>query len=192
MNHPIDILNNWLVEEKQKGAPNPRHAVLSTATNKGIPHGRVVAIRELTAESLLFFTKKGTRKFNELQSNPNATMTFWFELFQRQVIIDGTTETLSETENELYWQSKTRESQIRFYSYTTTTNPISSKQELENKKVEIENNYREQSLPLSPLYCGFRLKPTRMVFYTSQADELSDVLEYQLDNAKWNMQILSP
>jgi pyridoxamine 5'-phosphate oxidase len=192
MSHPIEILNQWLQEEKQKGAPDPYHAVLSTATDQAIAHGRIVHIREITSESLLFFTKKGTRKYEELHKNLQASMTFWFELFQREVMIDGTIEILSKTENDHYWQSKTRDSQIRFYSYAEFSSSISSKQELENKRIEIENAYREQELPLSPSYCGFRLKPSRMVFYTSRADELSDVLEYQCNKAEWHTRILSP
>jgi pyridoxamine 5'-phosphate oxidase len=193
MKHPIDILQKWLTEEKERGAPDPHHTVLSTATDKAIPHGRIVHIREITSNSLLFFTKKGTRKFDELQNNPRASMTFWFELYQREVMIDGLIERLSEIENEHYWQTKTRDSQIRFYSYAADfSRPISNKQELENKRVEIESEYRERTLPRSPSYCGFRLKPFRMVFYAFRADELSDALEYQLDNAEWRKKILSP
>ncbi len=193
MDHPIDILRQWLFEEKKRGAPDPHHAVLSTATDNAIPHGRIVHIREITSESLLFFTKKGTRKYDELKNNLRASMTFWFELFQREVMIDGIIEKLSEIENKHYWESKTRDSQIRFYSYVFDFScPISSKHELENKRVEIANNYRNLALPLSPFYCGFRLKPTRIVFYTSRADELSDVLEYQLNKNEWHKQILSP
>lgn len=90
MNNPIDLMNKWLHEEQAAGAPNPQQAVLSTSTNDNVPHGRVVAIREINDQGLLFFTQKGTRKVNELNINPIGAITFWFELLQREIMIEGT------------------------------------------------------------------------------------------------------
>lgn len=66
MTDPIEILSLWLREEQSAGAPNPRQAVLSTATMSAIPHARVVAIREIDDHGLVFFTQRGTRKVDEL------------------------------------------------------------------------------------------------------------------------------
>lgn len=38
MNDPIEFLNQWLIEERERGAPNPQQAVLSTATHDAFPH----------------------------------------------------------------------------------------------------------------------------------------------------------
>lgn len=193
MNHPHDLLQHWLVEEKQQGAPNPQQAVLSTATAQAIPHGRVVAIREVTVQGLVFFTQKATRKVKELYENPNAAITFWFELLQREVMIEGHIEPLSDKENEQYWQHYPREAQLRFCSYASTSSqPIENKQILRDKKNNIDLNYRNKALPISPDYCGFRLKPVRVVFYTYRTDDLSDVIEYQYLNNQWYQRLLSP
>jgi pyridoxamine 5'-phosphate oxidase len=190
---PFDLLHTWLAEEQTAGAPNPRQAVLSTAGLDGTPHARVVAIREIDDKGLLFFTQRGTRKVEELDHNPKATMTFWFELCQREVIIEGIAEPLTDTENDDYWQSYSREAQIRFYSYaSTSTQPIDSKSVLEAIKKKIEQEYEGKPLPVSPFYCGFRIKPTRMMFYAYRTDELSDVFEYRLGNGTWTKQWLSP
>ncbi|HCJ1109662.1 TPA: pyridoxal 5'-phosphate synthase [Legionella pneumophila] len=190
---PIKQLNIWIDEERHKGAPNPQQAVLSTATKESIPHARVVAIREISEQSLLFFTQKGTRKVAELITNPIATLTFWFELLQREVIIEGVVESLLPEENERYWQAYPREAQIRFYSYAATSSqPIISKHQLEKKKKNIAVNYQDKPLPMSEFYCGFRVKPARMVFYAYRTDELSDVVEYHLVDNRWITRLLSP
>lgn len=190
---PIKQLNIWIDEERHKGAPNPQQAVLSTATKESIPHARVVAIREISEQSLLFFTQKGTRKVAELITNPIATLTFWFELLQREVIIEGLVESLLPEENERYWQAYPREAQIRFYSYAATSSqPIISKHQLEKKKKNIAVNYQDKPLPMSEFYCGFKIKPERMIFYTYRTDELSDVVEYHLVDNSWITRLLSP
>ncbi|HHF0523301.1 MULTISPECIES: hypothetical protein [Legionella] len=46
----------------KKGAPNPQNAILSKTGKDAIPHGCVIAIREINEQGLLFFTQRGTRK----------------------------------------------------------------------------------------------------------------------------------
>lgn len=190
---PISILLSWLHEEQEKGAPDPRQAVLSTATREAIPHGRVVAVREIDEKGLLFFTQKGTRKFRALSQNPVASMTFWFELFEREVMIDGTIIGLSAAENESYWRTYSPVAQIRFHSYAPTSSQvITSKQLLEDKRKSFALQYQNHPLPMSEYYCGFRLIPSRMVFYTYRTDELSDVIEYRFIDGGWEQKLLSP
>ena len=190
---PRKHLNQWLQDERTAGAPNPQQAVLSTADSRGVPHSRVVAIREINTHGLLFFTQRDTRKVTEMRMNPSVSMTFWFELRLREVIIEGVIEALSEAENEQYWQSYPREAQIRFHSYApTSAQPIQNKQELEEKRKIIQQTCTDQPVPVSPFYCGFRLKPNRFVFYAYRSDELSDVLEYACLDDEWVEQLLSP
>lgn len=191
---PVQRLKQWLDEEQIAGAPNPQQAVLCTTTKNAIPHGRVVAIREINnEESLLFFTQKGTRKVNELTENPHATLVFWFELLQREVIIEGTVEALTTKDNQHYWENYFREAQIRFHSYApTSSQPIANKKILEDKKKQLEQQYRDEPVPLSEFYCGFKFQPQRLIFYAYRLDELSDVIEYKQTHNGWVEQCLSP
>ncbi|CDZ78434.1 Pyridoxine/pyridoxamine 5'-phosphate oxidase [Legionella massiliensis] len=190
---PFKLLNQWIAEEKDAGAPNPQHAVLATASLKAVPNSRVIAIREISAHDLVFFTQKGTRKVSELTDNPQASLTFWFELLQREVMLEGQVKLLSEVETSDYWLSYPHSAQLRFAAYAPTSmQVISSKQILEDKKIAIETEYMNKKLPLNPYYCGFRFLPKRFVFYAFRLDELSDVNEYYLNDYQWNMRVLSP
>lgn len=190
---PLTLLNAWLTEENQAGAPNPHQAVLATCAKDAIPHARVVALREIDERGLLFFTQLGTRKVKEITENPIATITFWFELFQREVIVEGNVSPLTAAENLQYWTGYSREAQIRFYSYApTSSQQITSKTVLENRKLAIANEYNDKDIPLNPNYCGFRILPARFVFYAYRTDELSDVFEYRKQNDTWLKQWLSP
>lgn len=191
---PIQRLEKWIKEEKDNGAPNPQQAILSTATKEGIPHSRVVAIREITPQGILFFTQKGTRKVTEIAENPRVSLAFWFELMQREVILEALIEALSEGENKAYWSTYPRIAQLRFLAYApTSSQPIDSKQMLEDKKSVIEQEYSDQELPYTPLYCGYRIIPTKFTFYQYRTDELSDVSQYVLqENSQWQKQVISP
>ncbi|WP_165482751.1 pyridoxine/pyridoxamine 5'-phosphate oxidase [Legionella gresilensis] len=193
MSHPIKLLHLWLEEEQQAGAPNPQQAVLCTADKKANPHGRVVAIREITEQSLLFFTQKPTKKVMELSENPFACIVFWFELFQREVILKGPIEALSLKENQHYWQMYSPFAQIRFHSYAPTSGqPIASKTLLEEKRRKLEQQYNKTPIPMSPFYCGFKLLFNHVLFYSYRTDELSDVFAYQKHHDTWQKIRISP
>ncbi len=190
---PFITLNSWLNEESEAGAPNPKQGVLSTSTVNAVPHSRVVAVKKVTKDGLIFFTQKGTRKVFEIKQNPRASFVFWFELFQREVILDGAIEALTNDENNCHWQEYPREAQVRFYSYApTSSQPIESKHQLEILRTNIRNEYQDKEIPISQHYCGFRLIPKRLAFYAYRLDELSDVMEYKLVEQNWHQQVLSP
>jgi len=193
MKKPIKILSDWIQEEHKKGAPNPQQAVLATIDSSGVPHARVVAIREIQSSGIVFFTQKGTRKVEEMKENPRVAITFWFELYQREVIIEGQAYGLSDDDNKRYWQTYPREAQIRFHSYApTSSQPIQDKRELENKKRSIEETFKDQEIPYTPLYCGFRVVPHKMIFYSYRTDTLSDVIEYVITENGNSINTLSP
>lgn len=190
---PIELLNTWIIDEKSMGAAHAQHAVLSSQGLNGAPHGRIVAIREITNDWVLFFTQKRTRKVLEIKNNKQVALTFWFERCAREVIVEGEACFLSEEENAHYWDAYPKWAQIRFCSYAPTSGePIDDKQLLEDKLRNLERSSKDAVLPCSPDYCGIAIKPQRFVFYSYRLDELSDVWEYLIDNNKTTQRRLSP
>ena len=113
--------------------------------------------------------------------------------FLTNTVINGRVALLTPLENETYWQSYPKEAQIRFYAYApTSSQPIISKDILEQKRIAIQQEYSEKTLPLSPYYCGFRVIPEQFIFYHFRADVLSDLVEYTWDKNLWRKQLLSP
>lgn len=118
---PFNILKDWLNKEKELGIEDPACAVLSTCSSSGEPHSRVVAIREIESESLLFFTQQKTRKVAELLNNPKSCLNFLFAKQSRQVILEGAAIPISAEENEAFWVTLPRERQLRFSAYAPTS-----------------------------------------------------------------------
>ncbi|HAU3487128.1 TPA: pyridoxamine 5'-phosphate oxidase [Legionella pneumophila] len=191
--NPIELLNTWIEEEQSMGAQYAQHAVLSSHGLDGASHGRIVAIREITNDWVLFFTQKRTRKVLEIKNNNQVALTFWFERHAREVMVEGEANLLSEEQNAYYWDAYPKLAQIRFCSYAPTSGEmIDDKQLLEDKRQDLEQFYKDNVLPCSPDYCGIAIKPKRFVFYSYRLDELSDVWEYLIDNNIIIQRRLSP
>lgn len=196
MIHIQDLINEiktWLDQEKTLGSPNPNNIVLATAGKNGIPHSRIVAIREISEQGVLFFTQRGTKKVTQILENPQASMTLWLPLQQRQIIMDGVIKPLTQKENEHYWNLLPYDRRIRFSTYSPTSgHPIQDLSILENKAKALMQQYTTETLPISPYYCGYRFVPEVFYFYTLGTLTFSEIIKYIFDKGSWQKERLSP
>lgn len=174
------------------GSAYPNRMVLATAKKDAIPHCRIVAIKEIDDQSIVFFTQRETRKVREMRENPNASATIWLPLQQREIILDGKIEALSADENARYWEKMLPDNRLRFSTYAPVSSmPISSLQELEDKFNLLKIQFKNSEVPMSEYYCGYRLIPEVMVFYTLGNESFSEVYRYQMIQGKWSKQLVS-
>lgn len=189
---PFNKLKEWLNKEKELGVPDPNCAVLSSCSGD-TPHSRVVAIREIEAESLLFFTQQKTRKVAELLNNPKACFNFLLAMQGRQVILEGTAIPISLQENEIFWNALPRERQLRFCAYAPTSSQvIENLAQLEHRKKELMEQFAECSIPMSEYYIGFRFIPSTWFFYTIGTTSFSEVVRYTKMGDSWESALISP
>ncbi|HFE8530162.1 TPA: pyridoxamine 5'-phosphate oxidase family protein, partial [Legionella pneumophila] len=173
---PSNMLKEWLSNEKERGIEDPACAVLSTCSSSGEPHSRVVAIREIETESLLFFTQQKTRKVTELLNNPKSCLNFLFAMQNRQVILEGTAIPISQEENEAFWSTLPRERQLRFSAYAPTSGlVIKDLNQLETRKKELSDQFAGLPIPMNEYYFGFRFIPKTWIFYTVGSISFSEV-----------------
>lgn len=183
-------MKTWLDKEKQLGLPEPDRIVLATSAG-GKVHSRVVAIREITEEGVLFFTQRATRKVTDINENPSISMTLWLPLQQREVVLDGTAEALTKDENNHYWNTLPYERQVKFMLHRSGK-PIASLMELESEYQAALNKFRDEILPVSEAYCGYRLRPELIYFYTLGMETFSEVIKYSRSEQGWKSQLISP
>lgn len=190
---PFTKINEWLAAENALGSANPNRIVLATAGKNGIPHSRVVAIREINAKGILFFTQLGTRKTIEILENPQASMTLWLPLQQREIMIDGSIDTLSRDENNYYWQTRTKDRQLHFLAYApTSAKPITSTEILTSRLKNLTQEYQHRDVPLPDYYLGYRLVPQTYTFYTLIDDGFSEISKFTRQDNHWKTETLSP
>jgi pyridoxamine 5'-phosphate oxidase len=188
---PIEKMQNWIEEEKKLGSVEADSIVLATASASGEVHSRIVAIREITKAGVLFFTQKQSRKAKDLRENSSASMTLWLPLQQREVILDGKVETLTQNENEYYWESLPRERQIRFLVYRAGK-PIDSLSVLQADYEKLEKQFHNKKIPMGESYSGYRLVPNRIYFYTLGQNTFSEAIQYILTGEIWKHEQVSP
>lgn len=189
---PLTKMREWIEREKELGSTDPERVVLATATIKGRPHSRVVA-SIIEPDSIIFFTQRDTRKEVELRENPFASMTCWLAMQQREIILDGFVKPLTRDEIEKQWEQLPRERQLRFSAYGPISGqPIDSLDDLEKRQTLLTTQFSDQAVPVSEFYCGFRLVPDTLYFYTLGNETFSEVVRYTKRQTAWQLQLVSP
>ena len=109
---PIEQFQQWMQAAVDEGAPEPSAMVLSTVDASGQPRGRNVLLRGVDADGFVFYTNYESAKAAAMAANPKVSLTFWWYVLHRQVIIEGEVETVDDASCDRYFASRPRESQL--------------------------------------------------------------------------------
>ena len=72
----MQTLERWLDEAADAGAGAPAAMTLATVGGDGRPSARVVSLKRLEPDGLIFTTALWTRKAAELRANPQVAIVF--------------------------------------------------------------------------------------------------------------------
>lgn len=183
----------WFEEAVEAQLPEPNAMVLATATPDGRPSARVVLLKEVEAESFVFYTNYQSRKGQEMADNPHAALNFnWLQL-HRQVRIEGLIEKVPAEMSTEYFQSRPKGSQIGAWA-SPQSQSIPDRQILEEKVKELEGRYASvEQLPKPPHWGGYRLQPCLVEFWQGRTSRLHDRLLYTLEPGNtWKVERLAP
>src|SRR5690606_15932755 len=140
---------------------------------------------------VLSYTNHDSPKVIALETNPWASLLFWWDKLERQVRIEGSVEKVSAAESDAYFASRPRASQIGAWA-SSQSQPISSRAELEARFEEYERQFSGQPVPRPPHWGGYRVKPERIEFWQGLPGRLHDRIIDLPTSEGWSKQRLAP
>ncbi len=113
LNHnPFNQTEKWLNEAIESKLPEPNAMSLATAGPSGVPHSRIVLLKDINSKGFIFYTNYESDKGLEMASCPNVAALFFWPLLERQVRIEGVVEKLPAGVSDLYFSNRTRSHQL--------------------------------------------------------------------------------
>lgn len=102
------------LEEKAStsGIPDPTAMTLSTVDDLGSPSSRIVLLKKIDKNRLVFFTNYQSKKAKEIRNNSKVAAHFYWHELERQVKITGNAKSLEDSESDLYFSSRPFESKV--------------------------------------------------------------------------------
>jgi pyridoxamine 5'-phosphate oxidase len=188
---PIRQLIRWLDEAVAAQVNEPN--AMTVATTDGVrPSARIMLLKHIDADGLVFFTNYQSRKAAQLDANAHAAVVFWWPELQRQVRVEGTTSRTSREVSERYFSSRPPESRLGS-AVSPQSRTIASRDELDRRLAELSSQYPDGNVPCPAHWGGFCLRPLIVEFWQGRQARLHDRIEYSWNEpAGWIIRRLAP
>jgi pyridoxamine 5'-phosphate oxidase len=194
MHNPLTQFTQWFNEAKAHPAIADATAMtVATATLDGKPAARVLLLKGFDAEGFVFYGNMQSRKFRELEVNPQAALLFYWVPLYCQVRIEGTVRKVSEAEADAYFATRGRGKQIGAWA-SLQSQPMAARADFEQRIAEMTQRYEGKEVPRPPHWSGWRLCPTSIEFWSQGEYRLHTRDVYTRANAKdaWAHTLLYP
>jgi pyridoxamine 5'-phosphate oxidase len=188
---PIQQLIGWLNDAIAEKEPDPNAMVLSTIDGDGNPDSRVVLLKELTGEGLVFFTNYKSRKGQQIASSGHVSVVLFWPGLERQVRIKGIAEKIKEEDSKLYFKSRPLESQLGAWA-SPQSEVIENRKILTDKYEYYEQYFESHVITKPPFWGGFLIRPEYFEFWQGRTNRLHDRIEYSLSDQVWVTHRLAP
>jgi pyridoxamine 5'-phosphate oxidase len=188
---PLQLFDAWLAEARASELNDPEAMALATADADGCPSVRIVLLKGHGRDSFVFYTNQRSRKGQELAVNPRATLLFHWKSLRRQVRIVGGVEGVAETDADLYFASRGRDSQLGAWA-SDQSQPLDSRATFEQRFEHMKQKYEGRDVPRPPHWGGYRVIPDSIEFWTDRPHRLHERRLFKRSDEGWSEGLLYP
>ncbi len=187
---PIEQFHKWFQEAHTSLVNDPIAMTLSTVSHEGQPSSRIVLLRGADSQGFRFYTNYTSHKAQDLAANPRAGLSFFWSELDRQILIEGTVQKLTEEESKQYFSTRPRGNQLSAWA-SDQSKAVASREELERVFEKYENQFPDE-IPKPEFWGGYLVTPIRIEFWQGRASRLHDRFLYTREATSWKISRLAP
>jgi pyridoxamine 5'-phosphate oxidase len=188
---PLKLVREWFEEAAASGVIEAERMALATATPDGRPSVRIVLLKGIDDDGVQFFTNYGSRKGRELEANPRAATTLYWQPLYRAARLEGPVERLTTAESDAYFVTRPRGAQIGAWA-SAQGSVLKDRAELEERVRAVEERFPDE-VPRPDHWGGYRLRPDAVELWQGRPDRLHDREHFLLGpDGSWRAERLSP
>jgi pyridoxamine 5'-phosphate oxidase len=188
---PLERLRRWYQEAVRAGERRPDALALATADDRARPSVRIVLLKRITAEGIVFYTDGSSRKGRELSVNPRAAASLYWPALARQVRLEGPVRPVSAEASDAYWRSRPRGSRISA-SVSSQSATIASRAELSARRRALERKLVGGDVPRPQRWGGYLLRVEAIEFWSEKPGRFHHRELFERRRDGWNRRILQP
>ena len=191
LSEPISKVHEWIQEAETDSVALPHAMNLSSVNSEGKPTSRMVLLKRISSEGLVFFTDYEGNKGKQILEFPFIALTFWWAKTNKQIRIEGKCKMVSNEENDEYFSSRPRGSQISA-SVSLQSQELDSYEALVEQSKSFEIEHLDKEIVRPKRWGGFMVVPESIEFWIDQKNRLHKRELYTKENSEWNRVLLSP
>jgi pyridoxamine 5'-phosphate oxidase len=191
--NPIDLFAKWFKEaESCDKIIEPNAMTISTVNELNQPSSRIVLLKEFSDEGFIFFTNYQSKKAKSIKINKMVSLSFFWQFLERQVIVNGIAEKVSDEKSDEYFNSRPRSSQISAI-ISDQSSEIPNNKYLEQKFEKKQKELEGKKIVRPNYWGGIIIKPLEIEFWQGRPNRLHNRVLFKInENSKWDAKLLSP
>lgn len=189
---PFVTFDKWFQQAEQSEKVEEANAmILSTISEDGFPKSRVVLLKEIIDDSLLFYSNYTSEKAEAIEYHPKVGLHFFWPGLERQVILKCSVSKVSREKSADYFNSRPRGSQLGAWA-SHQSDSIVSREALEKQLAEVEQRFEGKDVPRPEFWGGYQCIPITFEFWQGRPNRLHDRILYTKQNGNWEFKRLQP
>jgi pyridoxamine-phosphate oxidase len=188
--HPLRLLERWLTDARDAGVAEHDAVALATANAEGQPSTRIVQLKRIESDALVFTSALWTRKAREIAGNSRVSLLAYWPTLGRQAHITGVAVVAERELSIELFAGRSLERQLQAI-VSRQGEPIGDIEELRDRHAHLMK-VTEQPPPCPPDWGAIRIVPALVELWSESADRMHDRLLYQRDGAGWRRTRIAP
>lgn len=191
--NPLELFQKWFYEVEEAGGSEESNAMtVSTIGLDGFPKNRVVLLKKYTWEGFIFYTNYHSEKGNAIAKNSKVCASFFWQKLERQVVIKGIAEKISENLSDGYFESRPDGSKLGAWA-SDQSEVVTSRKFLDQKLHEYEQHFKNKEITRPKHWGGYIIKPHSIEFWQGRPNRMHDRIRYTLqEDFNWKIERLAP
>ncbi len=191
LDDPFLLFRQWFAEASVAEPNLPEAISLATATKAGRPSVRMVLLKDVGADGLVFYTNGNSRKGREIAENPFGAICLFWKTLGRQIRAEGPLERVSAAQADAYFAGRPRQSQLGAWA-SDQSHVLHERAQLVKSLADAETRFEGQDVTRPEYWIGFRMVPEAIEFWHDVPNRLHDRLVYRRNPTGWTAERLYP
>ena len=167
---------------------------IATVSGKNIPSSRMVLLKKINDDGLVFYTNFNSKKGKDLDSNKSIAVNFWWRELQEQIRIEGEVEKLQAEKSDEYFNSRPLKSRVAAI-VSQQSEKIVSYEILQKEIDELTKQFElKKENPARPEHCGLYLVKPNSIELWKEGDFRTHHRQkfVKKEDKTWKSYFLSP
>tara|TARA_S200000501_G_C20851616_1_gene755892 strand:- start:1587 stop:2225 length:639 start_codon:yes stop_codon:yes gene_type:complete len=190
LHNPFDQLKLWINEAIDFKIKDANAVVLSTFDELNGIKSRVVLIKQITKDGLIFYTNYNSLKAHQISNNNKASLCFFWSDLERQVRINGAVKKISKSDSDSYWKLRPRDSKISAI-FSKQSQEISNNFNLKKEFEVFKKKFKDEDISRPENWGGYIVIPKYFEFWNGKKNRQHDRFVYTKED-KWLIRRLFP